>query len=144
MIRRAKRADIGRINKLLHSYNVPAIDSSHVNHRDVALVSESEDNINGFLWAGLMRQNKTAYLAYFTVSPEMSKQGVGAALAKECLQLFDKMGVQQAFGIIERDEFHDKSAFNALRMGMRAKEQPCTYVYGIVPSSIKELGLGDK
>jgi predicted N-acetyltransferase YhbS len=91
-----------------------------------------------------MRQNKTAYLDYFTVSRSHTKQGLGHELAKETLELFHTMGVERAFGVIQRDEFHDKSAFNALKMGMYAQEQPYTYVYGFIPHSLKELGLGDR
>jgi N-acetylglutamate synthase-like GNAT family acetyltransferase len=144
MIRRAKRADITKINSLLQSYGLATIDQSYINHRDLCLVAEEGSEIVGFVWAGLMRQNKTAYLDYFTVSREQSKKGVGAALAKEMLLLFKKVGVERAFGVIQQDEFHDKSAFNALRMGMYAMERPFTYVYGSVPHSTRELALGEK
>lgn len=142
-IRRAKRADIDQINQLLGSYGLQTIDQSFVNHRDIALVAESEGQIVGFVWAGLMRQNKSAYLDYFTVSREHARQGVGHALARETLNRFKRMGVERAFGVIERDEFHDKSALNALKMGMYAQERPYTYVYGYVSHSCRELGLGE-
>lgn len=143
MIRRAKRADIAQINQLLQCYGLASIDHTYINHRDIALVAEADKRIVGFLWAGLMRQNKTAYLDYFTVSRDHAKGKVGQALALECLALFSKMGVEKAFGVIQHDEFHDKSAFNALRMGMFAQPKPYTYVYGYVPHSYKELGLGE-
>jgi N-acetylglutamate synthase-like GNAT family acetyltransferase len=143
MIRRAKRADLAQINQLLNTYGLSTIDRSFVNHRDVALVAEIDGKVVGFVWAGLMRQNKTAYIDYFTVSKELSKQGVGHTLARETLTLFNKLGVERAFGVIERDEFHDKSAFNALKMGMYAQERPYTYVYGFIPHSCKELRIGE-
>lgn len=143
MIRRAKRSDVDGINQLLASYGLQLIDQSYVNHRDVCLVAEIDGQIVGFLWAGLMRQNKTAYLDYFTVSREHAKKGVGNALALACLSKFHKMGVERAFGVIQRDEFHDKSAVNALKMGMYSQEKPFTYVYGYVAHSARELGLGE-
>lgn len=142
-IRRAKRSDIDRINTLLNAYGLQTIDKSYVNHRDIAIIAESKEQCVGFLWAGLMRQNKSAYIDYFTVSKEFTNQGVGKALAFETLKLFRRMGVERAFGVIEQDQYHDKSAFNALRMGMFAQQKPYTYVYGFVPHSSKELGLGE-
>jgi N-acetylglutamate synthase-like GNAT family acetyltransferase len=90
-----------------------------------------------------MRQNKSAYVDYFTVARTHAKSGIGHALAKEALLRMRRLGVERAFGIIEQDEFHDKSAFNALKMGMYAQERPYTYVYGFVPHSCRELGLGE-
>jgi N-acetylglutamate synthase-like GNAT family acetyltransferase len=142
MIRRAKRTDLAKINSLLNTYGLQTIDLTYINHRDVCLVAEVDGNIVGFVWAGLMRQNKAAYLDYFTVSKDHAKQGIGQALAAATLKHFARIGVERAFGVIERDEFHDRSAVNALKMGMFAQERPYTYVYGFVNHSAKELGLG--
>lgn len=141
IIRRAKRVDIEDINSLLRTYGLATVDTSYINHRDVCLVAEHEGEIVGMVWAGLMRGNKSAYVDYFTVKPDLAHKGVGHALARECLARMRKLGVERAFGIIKHDGFHNKSAMNALKMGMYSDEAPYTYVYGFTEHSAKELGV---
>lgn len=140
-IRRAKRADLANINTLLSTYGLQTIDNSYINHRDICLVAEAEGEIVGLVWAGLMRSNKYAYVDYFTVRADLAHKGVGNALARECLAKMHKLGVERAFGMIKQDKWHDKSAFNALKMGMYSDEAPFTYVYGSVEHSAREAGV---
>ncbi len=141
MVRRARTPDLPGINQLLRSYELAPMDASYINGRDIFLFAPSGVEIQGVLWCGLMRKNRSAYVEYFTVSADKAHAGVGKMLAESMARELRKHGVQRVFGIIERDAFHDRSAFNALRMGMKAKATAHTYVFSDVADIFKETGL---
>lgn len=80
-IRRAKRKDIPKTSHL---------DASHINHRDICLVAECDGRIIGSVFAGLMRQNKQAYLE---VHGEARQELITEALLK-----MKKLGVESICG----------------------------------------------
>jgi N-acetylglutamate synthase-like GNAT family acetyltransferase len=140
-IRRAKKSDLSAIKDLMALYgNKMSVEGHHINHRDVSLVAVTDEGqIIGFVWAGLMAQNKVAYLDKFTIHPEYAKKGVGQKLALKALEIGKKLGVQDVFGIIKRDAYHDKSAINALKMAFSADREPYTFVRTNVNFMISEL-----
>lgn len=117
-IRRAKRRDLEGINALLNGYAFHTLDRSYINHRDISIVAEDNKRIVGFLWVGLMRQNKQGYIDHFVVDPVYTHKKVGKQLAVEALAVSLKLGVEEVFGIIAKGKHFDKSGFNALRMAI--------------------------
>ena len=142
-IRRPKRHEVSRINELFAMYGLRPIEPSHINHRDVSLVAEDGDKIVGFLWVGLMRQNKEGYINHFIVDKGYSKKGVGKRLAMTALETVKKLGVEEVFGIIAHDEFYERSAFNSLRMAIGSDGLVYTQVKAQIKHMEKELGVSN-
>jgi N-acetylglutamate synthase-like GNAT family acetyltransferase len=140
-VRRAKKTDLGGIQELMALYgHKMTVEGHHINHRDVSLVAVTDDGqIVGFVWAGLMAQNKVAYLDKFVVHPEHAGKKVGHALALKAFEIGKKLGVQDVFGIIKRDAYHDKSAINALKMAFSADREPYTFVRTNLDFMMSEL-----
>lgn len=138
-VRRAKKFDVVNINAVLASYGYQAIDESYINPRDIALVAVDSGKIIGFLWIGLMRQNKQGYIDCFAVSGAYSGKGVGNLLAKAALEACRKLNVSEVFGIIANGEFHDRSAINALKMALASDGLSYTQVRGSIPHMIAEI-----
>lgn len=139
VVRRAKRFEISKINELVAKVGMQTIDQSYINHRDVGIIAEYDNKIIGFLWLGLMRQNKLCYIDYFIVDKAFEKKGVGKSLAQFALEIASKMGVDQVFGIIANGESHDKSAFNALRMALSSDGNVYTQIKGHMRHVLSEL-----
>lgn len=142
-VRRAGRQDLAAINELMKAYAKTAdmaVAEHHINSRDVALVArEPEGSVVGFLWMGLMACNRIAYLDKFVVHPDYARQGVGKLMALRMYDIGRNLGVKDVFGVIRRDEHHDKSALNALKVAFSAHSDPYTYVCASVDNMNKEL-----
>ena len=140
-IRRAKINDLHAIKHLLQQYAKCDIEPYHLNKRDIALVAYADSGeLIGFVWAGLMAGNKVAYVDKVAVAPGYTGKGVCQALYKEAIKLGAKVGVKEVQGIIRRDQYHDKSAMNALKCAFGADELPYTFVYTDLNKIQKELG----
>lgn len=138
-VRRAKRYEINKINELLNIYGFKTIDASYINPRDVALIAVDGPKVVGFIWLGLMRQNKSAYVDCFMVHPDYAHKKVGQQLCMKSLELSNKIGVESVFGIIAHSKYHDKSAYNALRMAMGSDGQVYTQVKAQISHVLHEL-----
>lgn len=138
---RARHQHLEAINALLRTYGLGSIDKTYLNSRDIGLCACYKGKVIGFIWLGLMRQNKSCYLDFFTIDPTFTHKGVSRDLALEALKLGNRLGVEHWFGIVERDDSHDKVAMDALKIAMFAKNKPCTYMYGYTEHMIRELKL---
>jgi N-acetylglutamate synthase-like GNAT family acetyltransferase len=128
-IHKASKQDLPAIRMLMQSYGKMVVGPEHVNQRDIALCArDDEGRLVGFLYMGLMAQNKVGYLDKFCVDRGLAGKGVGSALAMACFEAAKKRGVREVFGVIRQDEFHEKSAMNALKMAFGAHKEPYTYV----------------
>lgn len=139
IIRRAKRNDLKAINQLRNQYGMPSIDKSHINHRDVAIVAQDGPLIVGYMWAGLMRQNKMAYIDNVVVSRDYAKQGTVPKMYQYALEIGQKIGVQEIFGIIAKGDFFERAAYNALRTAVGSDGKEYVQVRAHLPTILKEL-----
>lgn len=141
--RRIRSTDLPQVNRLLKAHWGQEWDGTQINSRDVALGAFSDHGAcHGVVWAGLMQKNRLAYIDYYLTDPAFARRGVGRGLGKALVEAFHKLGVERCFGAICTDEFHDRSAINALRIGMGAKALPYTLVYGKLSEMGRELDHG--
>lgn len=140
-VSRATKEDIEAIRHLSAIYGHKLlIEECLFNHRDIALQARLETGeLAGFVWAGLMASNQIAYVDKVMVHPEHSSVGVLPSLYKELFRIALKRGVRQAFGVIKRDQYHDKSAKAALHMAWGADSLPYTYVMADLSHMMREL-----
>lgn len=144
-VRRAKRTDIPKLTELMKLYGKMSVDKSLINHRDIALVAVAGDEIVGFAYCGLMAENTRGYVDKVVADPAWGGKGVVAALYAEMGRLLVKLGVRSIFGLIKRDEFHDRAVVNALKFAMQGDATPYTYVYTDVAFAKAELeSLGER
>lgn len=139
IIKRAYKEDLSSINDLSTWYGFKPLTEDHFNNRDIAIAACYKDKIVGFVWCGLMCNQKVGYIDHFLVHPEFHKQGIGQELSKKLREVLNKRGVRQVFGFIDNSEFHNASAMNALKMAMGSNDAKYTYVSGDVQNSLKEV-----
>lgn len=141
MICSAKPKHFNDINELQKAYGLRSIEPLSINHRDISLVAlDVQGRVVGFIWMGLMAGNTRGYIDHFVVLPDYAKQGVGFQLGKALYDRAFKRGVREVFGVIRHNEFHDKSAMNALKFGLVAHSEPYTYVCGEANYIKSQLG----
>lgn len=130
LISRAKKEDLPAIQHLMRMYgNKCQVEKEHLNHKDIALQARLDSGeLVGFLWVGLMANNSLGYIDKFAVDSNYSGKKIGNQLAHAMLKEVNKRKVKQVFGIIKQDQYHDKSAINALKMAIRSDVTPYTYV----------------
>jgi len=136
---RAKKKHLSKIRELLSQCGKGDIESCDLNSRDIGLIALEDQKVVGFIWCGLMSQGRFGYISKFAILPEYSGKGVAKAIGIAMLEHLYKSKVKDIFGIIRQDRHHDKSAFNALKFAMGAKEDPYTYVYANINNTINEL-----
>lgn len=146
-ITRATRADLPAIQALMASYgNKMIVEAYHLNKRDIALQARSEEGqLIAFMWAGLMGNDKVAYIDKVAVMPSRTGEHVVKQLYLEAMRLGKKRGVQEVFGIVRHDQYHDRACINALKMGFGGDKLSYTLTFGrleLVLSSLeKEFGI---
>lgn len=138
-ILRAKKKHLYKIRDLLSQCGKGDIESCDLNSRDIGLIAMDDNRVVGFIWCGLMSQGRFGYLDKFAILPEYSGKGLAKSLGVAMLDYLAKNRVKDVFGVIKQDKYHDKSALNALKFAMGAKEDPYTYVYANINKTINEL-----
>ena len=141
-LHRAEKQDLPAIQELLATYGSGmTISPEHLTKRDIALCArDASGALVGFVFFGLMAAGTIAYTDKFCVAKTHAKQGVGKALLQEAFRLGRKRGVKQVIGFIKRDEYHDRSAINALRMAVGGSLVPYTMVEAQLSHMQSELG----
>ena len=141
LVRKARRTDLEAINQLQNLYGKMQVEAKLINHRDLSLVAIDEKTgaIIGFCWGGLMAGNSLIYIDKVVADPKWAKKGVINALYRDLLKLGTKIGVKTAIGLIRQDEFHERSAVNALKLAFAADAVPYTYVFGDIAHMNAEL-----
>jgi GNAT superfamily N-acetyltransferase len=125
---------------LLQKYGKLVATESLFNHRDIALQARLDSGeLVGFLWVGLMAKGTLGYIDKFCVDPAYAGKGVGTALAMGMKEELVKRKVKTVFGLIQQDEYHEKSAMNALKSAMGAHKLPYTFVEADVAHAVEEL-----
>ena len=139
--KRARKEDLPAIRLLLQETGKMLIDEKYLTPRDIAIQARDSDTgeVVGFLWCGVMAGNSLGYLDKFQVAQSRSRQGIGNLMAKAMLAEVKRRGIRQVFGMIQQDEFHDKSAFNALKMAMASDGRDYTLVFADLPHVTAEL-----
>jgi N-acetylglutamate synthase-like GNAT family acetyltransferase len=140
-IRVAKRFDLPAIRELMQTHGKNSVEEYHINNRDISLVAEMDGKLVGFVWCGLMAQNKFAYVDKVSVHPDYQKKGVTNKLYWALGKRMVRAGVKQAFGIIRHDEWHTAAAVNALKMGFGSDGYNYTYVLADIGHAKAEIGL---
>lgn len=129
----------------MRRYGKMDVGPEHINSKDIALCARDKSGaLVGFLFLGLMAQNKVGYLDKFCVDPDHTKKGVGNALARAAFQAATKRGVREVFGVIRQDQYHEQSAVNALKMAFGAHKESYTYVCADLrhmASELRSLGV---
>lgn len=136
-IKPAYKDDMRAIQRLLDYSGKCTITPEHFNHKDIALQARNMETgeVLGFVWAGLMAKNTIMYIDKAAVHPEHSKKQILNKLYKELLKEVLRLNVKHVFGIIRLDQWHDRSAVNALKMGSKLDPFKYSYFY----SNIDEL-----
>lgn len=131
-VKRATKKDLPAIRFLMQKYgNKMLVCEWHINNKDIALQARHDDGtLVGFVFGGLMANNKVCYVDKIAIDPEYRKQGIANKLYQELFKVALNRGVVQAFGVIKQDEYHDASCVNALKMAFGADNKPYTYVQG--------------
>lgn len=140
-IRRAKSYHLSDIHVLCNQYGYETVDKNCINNKDLSIVALDDKAVIGFLWCGLMANQKLGYISHFLVDAKYTKKGVGNLMAKRLYELCKLKKVEKVFGIIQQREYHDKSAMNALKMAMKGDLYPYTYVYANIHEVEKVLGV---
>jgi N-acetylglutamate synthase-like GNAT family acetyltransferase len=140
-IKRARSEHIPAVNELARMYGLPDVPESLINNHDIALVAVQDGRTVGFIWCGLMGRKEIGYVDFYLVASDVAKSGVGRALGLEVIRRAKNMGVRTLIGSIRRDEWHEKSAMNALKCAFGADPIPHTSLMGDVEHMAKELRL---
>lgn len=127
LIRRAKPTDLDAIRAIDGLGGVP---SHALNKQDIALVAQEKKRIVGFVWCGLMSDQKLGYIDYFVIDPKFRGKGIGPQLAKKIARVADKKGVMHLMGHISEGQYFDASAMNALKAGMKSHGEMGMTVFG--------------
>lgn len=139
-VHKATKQDFPAIHFLMSRYGKMTVQPEHLNSKDITLCARDDSGkLVGFLYIGLMAQGTVGYIDKFAVDPEYAGKGVGQLLAKEALKACLKRGVREVFGVIRQDQFHEKSAMNALKMAFSAHKEPYTYVSAQLQHMVAEL-----
>lgn len=145
-VSKPKKDDLPALQYLMQQYGKFTIDANHLNPRDIALQARNTDNgeVAGFVWLGLMANSTVGYIDKFIVHPDYKNKGIGKLLANHALEACVKRGIKEVFGLIKQDQYHDASAFNALRMAMTSDNASYTLVQGNIAHTVAELkALGE-
>lgn len=140
-IRRAKPYHIPDIHKLCNQYAYETVDKDCINNKDISIVALDDQTVIGFMWCGLMSNQKLGYISHFMVDAKYAKQGIGQLLYKRLYSVCKLKKVEKVFGIIAQDEYHDRAAMNALKMAGKGYATPYTYVYASLNELEKVLGV---
>lgn len=140
IVRNAKKSDLPAIEELLRVYSKFSVTDKYVNHRDMSFVAYDGPRCVGFLWVGLMASNTVAYIDKFCIHPDYSRQGIAKKMGEMALLRGMKIGVRECFGVIKADDYHNKCALDALKMGMGAHKEQYTYVCADPSHMVQELG----
>lgn len=107
MIRKAKIADLQKINELMQHYGLIPITEEML--QDVCLVSTRGDRIVGFIWGAVARSRFIAYVDYLTVHPDA--KGDGLRLCKKIVEVLHKLKVKKFMSLlIENGSKHAKES----------------------------------
>lgn len=137
---RATKQDLPAVSELLNTYGKQSIYPEMLNNKDIAIQARDETGTCvGFIWCGLMAQNTVGYIDMFTVHPDHANKGIGKMLAQALMDTCLKRRVRSVFGVIKHDQYHNKSAMNALRYAMAAYPDNFTFVYADVRNSALEV-----
>jgi N-acetylglutamate synthase-like GNAT family acetyltransferase len=132
-ISRASKQDLPAIKELLHQYAKFTVEAYHLTKRDLAFMARLESGeLVGFMWVGLMANNKIAYVDKVTIHPKFHKQGILQKLYAEAFKQAFMRGVEFAEGYIRQDQFHEASGVQALRMAFGGDSLPYTRVFAQV------------
>lgn len=143
-ITKATKADLPAIQDLMSKYdNKCKIEAYHLNNKDLNRQVRTEDGtLVGFAWIGLMAGKKVAYADKLVVHPDFHHRGIPGMMFKELITEGLRLGVEEMFGIIRQDEYHDASAVSTLKVAVGADLLPYTYVRASLKHMAKELGIG--
>lgn len=137
VIRKAKYKDIPAINAL-----VPTIEANYlVNGRDIAIVACDKDTIIGFIWCGVMGAGNYGLVDYFFVADKWRNKKIGQALAKQLAKVCKLKKILHLRAYIQHSDFHEASAMNCLKAGMKGDAVISTGVQGNVKDICKVLGV---
>ena len=140
-VRRANKNDLPGINTLSLKYGWGELPPEFLNRRDIAIVALDDDNIvRGFIWAGLMAQNKCGYIDWFMVDPNLASKGVGHMLCHRLVVVANKLKVNYLLANVQHNQYHDQSAVNALKIGLKPFQTQCTTFLGLTKNMMELLG----
>lgn len=143
-VRRANKNDLPAISAICKQYGGMDLPPYYINKRDIAVVALDGPKIVGFIWCGLMCQNKLGYIDWFLADPAYSHKGVGAALGKEMTRVADKLGVEIIMGFIADGKHSDASKRNAGLIGMGTDGKDYDLVVGHVKIMQEYIGIDSK
>lgn len=134
------RDDLPAVVQLLQQSGKMFIEDSHFNATDIALQARNDSgDLVGFVWCGLMCSGQLGYVDKLAVDLRHQGQGIGKLLTTALLRECVKRGVRKVITCIRQDQFHDASAFNALRMAMGADRLPYTFAWADIENTAREL-----
>lgn len=141
IVRTATKQDLNEIQVLLGKYdNIMQVNSEHLNNYDVALQARLDSGeLVGFIWCGLMANKTLGYVDKFVVDPKYANQKVGLLLCQTLTKTLLTLGIKEAIGYIRQDEYHDKSALNALKTVMKTDRVSYTQVSAKRDSVLKMI-----
>jgi len=139
-IRLARKSDYPAVVELLKEHGKFSVTRKHLNHRDISVIVYADTGeCIGYLYCGLMAGNSVAYMDKFTIHSSVNGQHLGHKMALFAVREGLKRGVREIFGIIKQDAYHDKSAVNALKVGIGSDKEPYTYVRADLRLMVEDL-----
>jgi len=135
--RKAKYKDIPAINAL-----IPGVEANYlVNGKDIAIVACDKETVVGFIWCGVLASGTLGLVDFFFVSDKWRNKKVGQKLTKQLAKVCKLKKIKEVRAHIRHDAFHDASAMNCLKAGLKADKVLSTGIYGSVEDCAKVLGV---
>jgi ribosomal protein S18 acetylase RimI-like enzyme len=94
-----------KINKLITAADkMYPLTKDYLDSDSLHVTYESNGEVVGFIWAGLMCNGTIAYVDNFVVHPEYQNSDIGQRLATDLFSLAKRRGVKEVIATIKHDE----------------------------------------
>lgn len=108
-IKRASKEDIPAIRYLLSQSGKFTFLDSCINKRDLSFCARDESGVlAGFVWCGLMANNRIAHIDYLCVSPNYAKVGIAKDLMTHVFRELNARGAKYGHAFSIQDEHQIK------------------------------------
>lgn len=100
-ITKADASHLPGINLLMAPFFQVTIGPEHLGNDSIALVLVVDDQVKGFIWAGLLAGGTEAYIQHYVVDKSLHGKHIGAFMAIEIAERLIDVGIKRAFAHIE-------------------------------------------
>ena len=141
-VQRATKNHLDKIVSFLEPYYPINITEDYFNNHDVAVIAvDDKDDVIAFVWIGLSANRKFGYIDYYAIHPDYAGHQITARLGKQVVKVLAKKGVERITGIVAVDEYAERVAVNAQKMGLMIDKLPYFGVNGNPIDMANHIGV---